>query len=534
MTANNALLRRAILGLCITLGLPGIAAGQARAETVLRYVPSAEPRTMDPVANFLSITQQHGYMVYDTLFSLDEKLVPQPQMVEGFTKSGDGRVYTMTLRPGLKFHDGSPVRSADAIASIRRWAARDPVGRKLTEMGMTLAVVDDRNFTITLEADTPLLLEGFAKPSAAALFVMREKEAQTDPMRPVAEVVGSGPFRFVPGEYRPGARMVYARNTDYVPRAEPASYFAGGKVVKVDRVEWIIMPDSSSAVAALQTGEIDIYETPPLDLLPVLERRRDVTVRVQGQQGQIGFLRPNFLHPPFNKPEGRRALALAMNQADAMAVTAGSDGKYWSRCYSFLACGGANEDQAGSEWMQSQRMDEARRLFQQAGYQGEPVVIIAPGDNEIIKSFGMLAAEQLRAAGLNVDLQLSDFASMMARRVNQGPPSQGGWNLFPMWSYSFEMDNPIANPTMNSACANPSGGYPGWSCAPQIDALRTAWTRETDPAKRREIIHQIQLASAEQVPIVLLGRFFSPMAYRSNLAGLLNTPLPVFWNISKP
>lgn len=529
MTSRFGRILKAGSGLLLASALALGGASPAVAQTVIRYVPSAEPRTMDPVANNLAVTHQHAYLVYDTLFALDADLRPQPQMVEGFEKSDGGRTYTMTLRPGLKFHDGSPVRSADVVASINRWAKRDTVGRKLVELGMQVTAVDDRTFRVTLAQDTPLLIEGFAKSTSAALFIMREKEALTEPTRPVTEIVGSGPFRLV--DYRPGASITYERNRDYVPRSEPPSYFAGGKVARVDRVEWTIMPDSGTAIAALQTGAIDIYESPPLDLLPLLEARPGIVVRMPGGQGQVGFLRPNFKQPPFDKPEARRALALLMDQADAMAITAGVDGKYWNRCYSFLGCGGVNEDQSGTEWMRTANIEEAKRLFRQAGYAGERIVVIAPGDNEVIKGFGILAAERLRAAGVNVDLQLSDFASMMARRINQGPSTQGGWNLFPMWSYGFEMDNPIANPALNTVCSD--GAYAGWACSREIEELKSAWATETDPAKRREIVRRIQVAAAELVPIIPLGRFFSPMAYRRNVTGVLRTPLPVFWELEK-
>jgi peptide/nickel transport system substrate-binding protein len=517
--------------LCGTALLLPAATPAARAETVLRYAASAEPRTLDPVVNGLSITHQHSYLVYDTLFALDAQLTPQPQMVERVEKSADGARWTMTLRPGLAFHDGRPVAAADAVASIQRWAKRDTSGRKLVELGMALEVVDARTFTVALSVDTPLLLEALSKPTAVGLFVMREEEARTDPMTAVPRVIGSGPFRFDSDAYRPGDRMIYRRNTAYLPRAEPPSNFAGGKVAKIDRLDWLIMPDAASAVAALQSGELDIYETPPLDLLPVLERNRNITVAVHGKQGQFGFLRPNHRQPPFDKPEARRALALLTGQRDYMAITAGADGKYWRECYSFLACGGLNENQAATGWMQGGTVAEAKRLFQQAGYDGKPIVVIAPGDNEIIKGFGTLAAERMRAAGLAVDLQYMDFATMMSRRNRKDSPQEGGWNIFPMWSYGFELDNPIASVALSTNCTD--GSYAGWACSPRIEELKNAWARENDPDKRRAIVEDIQKQAAELVPIVPVGQFFAPIAYRTNVSNFLQTPVPVFWNVEK-
>ncbi|KAA2211488.1 ABC transporter substrate-binding protein [Teichococcus oryzae] len=505
----------------------------AQGERVLRYAASAEPRTLDPVVNWLSITHQHGYLVYDTLFSLDAALKPQPQMVGDVEKivTGAGVRWLMTLRPGLAFHDGRPVAANDVIASIQRWAKRDVSGRKLVELGMALEVVDEKRFAVSLPVDTPLLIESFAKPTAAALFIMRAEDAATDPMTPVKEIIGSGPFRFDRAAYRPGDRMVYRRNTSYQPRQEPPSNFAGGKVAKIDRLEWLVLPDSASAVAALQSGELDIYETPPLDLLPVLARNSNVRVAVHGKQGQLGFLRPNHTQPPFDKPEARRALALLTDQREFMAITAGSEGQYWRECYSFLACGGLNENQAGSEWMRGARIEEAKRLFRQAGYAGQPIVVIAPGDNEIIKGFGTLAAERMRAAGLTVDLQYMDFATMMSRRNRREAPQAGGWNIFPMWSYGFELDNPIANVALSTNCTNAS--YAGWACSPRIEELKNAWARESDPSKRGALIADLQQEAAALVPIIPVGQFFAPIAYRTDVANFLETPVPVFWNVEK-
>jgi len=530
--AGMALLRGATCALLLQ-AVATFAPTDARAESVLRYAASAEPRTLDSIVNWLSITHQHSYLVYDTLFSLDATLTPQPQMVESVekTSAGQGTRWLMTLRPGLAFHDGRPVAAQDAVASIQRWAKRDVSGRKLVELGMALEVVDERRFAVSLSVDTPLLIESFAKPTATGLFIMRAEEAATDPMTPVKETIGSGPFRFDRAAYRPGDRMIYRRNAEYRPREEPPSNFAGGKVVRIDRLEWLVLPDSASAVAALQSGELDIYETPPLDLLPVLDRNKEVRVAVHGKQGQFGFLRPNHTQPPFDKPEARRALALLTDQREFMAITAGSDGKYWRECYSFLSCGGLNENQAGGEWMRGARVEEAKRLFQQAGYAGQPIVVIAPGDNEIIKGFGTLAAERMRAAGLSVDLQYMDFASMMSRRNRREAPQAGGWNIFPMWSYGFELDNPIANVALSASCTD--GSYAGWACSPRIEELKNAWARESDPGRRKALIAELQQEASALVPIVPVGQFFAPIAYRTNVVNFLETPVPVFWNVEK-
>lgn len=525
------MLRRLLLAGLAGAGL-ALAAPAAQAQpSVVRYSASAEPRVLDPVVNWLAVTHEHAYLVYDNLLALDAEFRPQPQMVGKVDVSADGTVTTLTLRPGLAFHDGSPVTSADAIASIARWAKRDTTGRRLVAMGLRMEQVDATTFRLTLPRPTPLLLEGLAKPTGAALFVMRQKEAETEATTAIKEIVGSGPFRWVASEYRPGHKLVYERNQAYQPRAEAPSNFAGGRAPRVDRVEWVIMPDSGTAVAALQNNELDYYESPPMDLVPLLRKRPDIKVAVHSRQGAMGFLRFNLTQPPFDKPEARRALALLMDQPDFMAATSGGDPEFWRPCHSFTACGGANKAKQTGDWLRKPNPAEARALFQKAGYDGATIAFIAPGDNEVIKNFAILATDRMRQAGLKVDLQLSDFGAMIARRSNRGPASQGGWNMFPMWSFGAELDNPVASFILSADCSE--SGYAGWACDRQLEALKEQWMFETNPAQRAAIVEQIQAQAEQLVPIVPLGQFFAPVAYRTSLTGVVPTTVPVFWNIQK-
>jgi len=512
--------------------LPIAAAAPVAAQTgpkVVRYAASTEPTTLDPVVSPLLVTQEHGYLVYDTLFSLDAQFRPQPQMVQSVENAPGSAVWIMTLRDGLAFHDGSPVTSADVLASIARWANRDTAGRQLAAMGLRTEALDARRFQLKLDTPTPFLFEALAKPTSSALFIMREREARTEPTRAVPEVVGSGPFRFVKEEHRQGYRIVYERNAQYRPRAEPPSYLSGGKKVNIDRVEWMAMPDPGTAVAALQRGELDICSSPPLDLLPVLRGRRDIVIASTNPQGWVAYVRPNFLHAPFDKPEARRALQLAIRQADVVAAV-GADAEWGVReCFSFLACGGANESEAGTDAIRRGDLAEARRLLQSIGYDGTPVVFIAPGDNEPLRIISTVAAEQMRAAGFVVDLQFSDFAAMMARRNRREVPSQGGWNMFPMLAFAFELDSPASNFLLGTACDGT--GYAGWACDQALFDTRQSWLREPDPARRQQLVRQMQIEAAQLMPVALLGQYVRPIVHRRTVHGLVQAPVTVMWNI---
>ena len=261
----------------LTFSRGRLAAAQASSK-VLRVVPQAEPQSFDPVFTQVNNVSMHGAMIYDQLFGWDDKMNVQPQMVDDWKTTDDRLLYTFTLRRGLKFHDGGDVTTRDVVASLKRMFVRDGQNQLLAGLIDEYQRIDDRSFSIRLKAPfafTEFLLGG---SNGVVGAIMREKDAMTDPFTQVKERIGSGPFRFIDAEYRPGAKLVYEKFDGYVPRSEPASGFAGGKVVKVDRVEWVIIPDTSVAFNALRSGEVDMLDAPPLDLLPTVANDRNIVI----------------------------------------------------------------------------------------------------------------------------------------------------------------------------------------------------------------------------------------------------------------
>ncbi|MDP6239432.1 MAG: ABC transporter substrate-binding protein, partial [Alphaproteobacteria bacterium] len=346
----------------------------AWSETVLKVVPHADLKNIDPIWTTAYITRNHGYMVYDTLFALDENLEVQPQMVDSWSVSDDSLTWAFTLRDELLWHDGTPVTAADCVASIKRWGARDGMGQKLMDATAELRVVDDSTFELVLSAPYGLVLESLGKISSNVPFMMPERLAATDPFEQVPEIIGSGPFLFVAEEWVPGAKVVYVLNQAYVPRTEAPSFAAGGKVVKVDRVEWHYIPDAATAMNALMAGEIDYFELPPHDLLPIMEAAPGVLVENLDPLGQQGWLRMNHLHPPFDDVRIRQAVLWLVDQSLYMNAAVG-DSRYWQTCPAIFACGTPLESDVAAEALMSQDLDKARALITEAGYDGTPVVI---------------------------------------------------------------------------------------------------------------------------------------------------------------
>ncbi len=503
---------------------------QATAETVLRIVPHADLKNLDPIWTTAYITRNHGYMVYDTLFAQDEALNVHPQMVGNWTVSDDSLVYSFTLRDGLKWHDGDPVTAADCVASIERWGKRDGMGQKLMDFTAELTAVDDKTFTMTLKEPYGLVLDSLGKISSNTPFMMKKEHAETDAFEQVSEVVGSGPFRFVKDEWVPGSKVVYVKNTDYVPRSEPASGAAGGKIVHFDRVEWIYIPDPATAMNALINGEVDLWETPAVDMVPLLEQSPAVDLAVIDPLGTQGWMRPNHLHPPFDNPKARQALLYAVNQAEYLQAIVG-DPKLYKECAAYFICGTPNESNVGVEALQSHDQDMARQLLAEAGYKGEKIILMQSTDIPVLNNAALVTAQVLRDIGMDVEVQAMDWSTLTSRRAEKKSPADGGWNIFHTYATGADATSPIAN--IGVSGGGVERAWFGWPTDEVTEELRDAFAREPDAAKKKEIIDKLQGRLFDHlVPYVNYGQWFQPVAWRTGLKGVLVSPVPFFWNIS--
>ncbi|MBR1222719.1 ABC transporter substrate-binding protein [Bradyrhizobium sp. U87765 SZCCT0131] len=528
---RTSLAKIAMRGLLASAVMFGLSTAAQAAGKTITAVMHSDLRVIDPIITTAYISRDHGYMVYDTLLAVDSNFKVQPQMAD-WKVSDDKLTYTFTLRDGLKWHDGKPVTAEDCVASLRRWGARDSMGQKLLDFTASLEATDARTITLKLKEPYGLVLDSIAKPSSVVPFMMPKRIADTPPDKPIPEQIGSGPFKFVQAEFQPGVKAVYEKNKDYVPRSEPPSWTSGGKVVKVDRVEWVTMPDAQTAVNALQSGDIDFIEFPPSDLLPVLEANKDLKVENLNKFGFQTLGRMNFLYPPFDNPKVRRAAFLAVKQKDVLDALVGSS-KYYQICGSFFGCGTPLSTDVGSETLtKGNGLAEAKKLLAESGYDGTPVVIMAPGDVVTLKPQPIVVAQQLRDAGFKVDVVATDWQTVVTRRASQKSPKEGGWNMFfTNWVVADILD-PVVNSSLNSRGKN--GGWFGWADDPKMEQLRDAFARATTAEERKKIATEVQERGFDQVTYIPLGQFLAPAVWRKELTGVLDGPAtPVFWNIDK-
>ena len=522
--------RRSLLAAgAATLALPSI--GRAQASRTLRFVPQANLASLDAIAGTQYVVRNASLLVWDTLFGVNSDLEPKPQMVEAWENTDGGLTWTFKLRPGLKFHDGAPVLARDVIASLDRWMVRDTMGQRIKALQQEMVAVDDRTVRLKLSKPFPKMLFALGKNNAPVAEIMPERIAKTDPFTLISEFVGSGPMKFKRDEWNPGSLAVFELNRDYQPRSEPASWLSGGKQMHFDRIEWLILPDDATKAAALQNNEIDWWENPVPDLVPLLKRNKNITVDIADPLGNIGSFRMNHLHPPFNDVRVRRAVMMALSQEDYMRAVVGDDTALWKTLPSFFTPGTSAYTEAGGELLKGpRRYDEAKKLLAEAGYDGTPVVLCVATDVQITKAQGDITADLLGKIGMKVDYQAIDWGTLGARRAKKDPPSAGGWNIFHTWHAGADCINPAPYTAFDA------GGDKAWFGWPKSDLVQgaiAAWYDAPDAGTEKTAMDNVNRAAMDFVTYLPTGFFLGYQAWRSTVSGVVKAPFPVFWDVKK-
>lgn len=520
--------RMFLAGTAATLAAPAIASPAAR---VLRFVPQSDVAVLDPIANVSYVTRNHALMVFDTLYGVDERNHAQPQMVAGQQIERDGREWTMTLRPGLAFHDGTPVLARDVVASLKRWSKRDNVGQALMAVTDELSVVSDQAFRFRLQRPFPFLPNALGKIGTNIAVIMPERLAATDPFIALSEMVGSGPYRFVASERVPGARIVYEKFAGYVPRPDGTiSALAGPKQVHFDRVEWTVIPDVSTAASALLSGEADWWEQPSPDYLETLGRNRGVTVASIDPFGSAGVIRPNFLQAPTSDPAVRRAALAAISQRDVMNAVIGDDQRRWADHVGYFLPGSAMASSAGMDALKEPPdRDAARRMLAASSYKGEKLVFLVPADLANINAQNLVVADALQKVGFNVDVQTMDWGTVLARANKRDAPANGGWHLVGTFTAGVGLLDPSSN---NFLRGSGTTAIFGWSDVPRLEELRTAWFQAPDQAAQAAICRDIQTVAFDSVPYIPTGLIKPMTAFRKDIVDV-PIGLPLFYGVRR-
>jgi peptide/nickel transport system substrate-binding protein len=503
---------------------PSISRGAAVAP--LKFIPQSDLTILDPVVTTVYTARNHGFMVFDTLFGMNSQYRMEPQMLEGVSLGADGKIWDLTLREGLLWHDGDKVLARDCVASIRRWAVRDGIGTLLMARTDELLAPDDRTIRFRLKRPFQMLPYALGKISTPMCAMMPERLANSDPFKPVSEMVGSGPFRFKADEWLSGARAVYTKFDRYNPRPQLSTgWTAGGKVVHFERVEWITGPDDGASASAMQAGAMDWWELPPVDLLPLLKGTGKIRVEIKDHNGTLGLLKMNNLQPPFNNPTIRRALLGAVVQKDFMSAIAGNDPAMWQTGVGIFTPGTDMATDAGMEVLNGPRdLPAVRAAIKEAGYNGEKTVLISPSEPPFRKAMADVAGPMLVSAGLNVEVQSMDWGTAIVRRESKQPVDKGGWSALCTTANGLDMQTP----TLHFLRATGENAWFGWTKSPRIEELRAAWVDAPDLATQKQIAADIQRQCWIDVPHLPLGIWYQPMAWQNTITGIPDG-FPLFW-----
>ena len=496
--------------------------------TTLRFIPQANLTSINPIWTTATVTTNHGYYVYDTLFAVDMNFVPRPQMAEGAESFNDDRRWRIRLRDGLKFHDGAPVRSADCIASLIRWAKRDGFGQLLAPVTESWTAIDDGTFEVKLSRSFPMLLHAIGKADAPA-FIMPAAIAATDPNKQITEVVGSGPYRFLRDEFNPGSRVVYEKFDGYVPRSEPPNRGAGGKVANFKRIEWHVVSDPSTSANALIKGEVDWWERPSADLASLIDTNAAIAREITDPTGRMAVMRLNHLQPPFNILAVRQAVRMAALQSDYMTATQGDDRSNWQTCLNLWPKGTPYNNTDYTDLM-PQNLDQAKAALKASGYAGEKVVIINPTDFPDIGPLGLVTSDLLRKIGMNVELVDTDWGTVVQRRASREPVEKGGWSIFHTTGGATAWANPALSFLVRG---QGTAGWFGWWSNPTAEKLATDWLYAADPEAQSKAAVALGRLALEEVATVPLGQFTLKTAYRRSLTGILHGSAPYPWGIRR-
>lgn len=532
MKINRRDLLKGAFGLSLAAtGMIGAPAFSQSSKRVLKFVPHANLANFDPIWGTQYVVRNGAQLVWDTLYATDSNLQPQRQMIESEEVSSDGLTWTFKLRPGLKFHDGEPVRAIDAVTSINRWSQRDPMGLMIRAVQNELTVVNDSTFKWVLSKPFPKMLLALGKIGTPLCFIMPERLAKTDPFEQINDYIGSGPMKFSRKEFRPGALAVFERFDGYVSRNEKSNWLAGGKEINFDRIEWIIMPDAATASAALQSGEVDWWEAPLPDLVPLLRRNRNITLDIADPLGNVAAFRLNHLHAPFDNPKIRRAVQMAVSQEDYMRAVVGSDTKLWKSSASFFTPDTPLYTEVGGDLLKNgPQMELARKMLAESGYKNEPVTCLVAQDNAITKAQGEITADLLKRLGMNVDFVATDWGTVGQRRASKNEPGQGGWGMFHTWHAGADCATIAGNIAVR---ANGDKAWFGWPNIPVVEDGVNEWFAASNVAAEKRAFEKINKAGMEDVTYIPTGFFYTYQAWRNNVSGISGGPLPFFSGVKK-
>lgn len=484
-----------------------VLAAPASAQT-LNVAIVGEPETLDPMMStkdVVSIVTQH---FVETLYTFDESWAVAPLLAEELPQiSDDGLTYSIDLRQGVTFHDGSSMDSADVVASLNRWLEVATRGRGVAEQVAGVSATSDYSIEIQMNEAYSPLLSLLAFSNSAAVIYPEETLAET-----MTDIVGTGPYQII--EHVPDQYLQLGRFDGYVSRDEPSSGAAGMRSQTPDEIRFVPVPDANTRVEGLLSGQFDFADGLPAESLARIEAS-DVADPL--------LLRP-FGWPIFaiNHKDGlltdlpmRQALQAAL-PIDDMLFAAFGDDNFFVVDGPLYPEGWSWRTDSGADLYNQNDQQGAAALLEEAGYDGTPLRILTSRQYEFHFKMAEVAAAALEQAGFAVQMDVVDWATLGQRRNDPA-----------LWDIYITHSPFLPEPALTSMYASTS--RLGW-VDEEKDAILAQFTTETDPAVRQELFADLQRRVFEDVGFIKIGGFNALMGHRAGLTGVTATPWPFFWN----
>ena len=505
--------RTALVALLVLLAGAATADAQGahRQGGILKAAMIGEPPTLDTHTTTATIAYQIAWHVFETLYTWDRQYMPVPHLVESHAVSDGGRRYTLTLRKGVKFHNGKELLASDAAASITRWGRLHTTGKTMFKTIEAVEAKDPHTLVIHLKEPSGSLLYALASPYLA---IHQKSVVDAAGDQPVKEYIGTGPFRFV--EHKPDRHIRLARFKEYSARSEAPDGHSGKRTAYVDEIRFMPVPDVAVRVAGIESGEYHFVQQVKGDQYDRLKANAKL---------ELSIIKPgNWITAALNHKQGlmtnrklRQAMQAVLDMDPIMTAAMGHKAFFRVDGALYSSEQGLFHSQAGVTGYNLKNKERARALLKEAGYAGEPVRWITTKEYDYMYNSAVVAKQQMEEVGFKVDLQVLDWATVVQRR---NKPEL--WEVFTT-GITFQPDPAL---TSNLQC-----NWPGWWCQEDKERLLAELIKENDPKKRRAIIERIQAVFYEDVGRIKMGDFFTLYATR-DVKGFQGNPFLHFWDIS--
>ena len=468
-----------------------------------------EPQTLDPMSSTADLVGTIMQHVYELLYTYDANSNVVPMLAETLpTVSKDGLVYTIPLRQGVKFHNGKEMTSADVVASLERWMKMAPRGKAVAKEVKSIEAKGPHAVVITLNRPYAPLVAHLALSNGFAAIMAKDSIAE-----PLTQFVGTGPYMFK--ERKPDQYVQLVRYDGYSPRSEPASGYAGRREAWIDELRFIPVPNANTRVEGSLSGQYQFADLLPVESYARIENAPNVKPVLTSPFG-FPYLVLNTKQGPLANLALRQSVEAALNNADMMGAGFG-DAKFYTTEPSHYAKNTPFYSTAGTENYGKGDAKKASAMAAAAKYDGTPIKILTSQQYEFHYRMALVMAENLKAAGFKVDMQVVDWATLIQRRNDPAL-----WDIY--ITHSAVLPEPTLTPPQLGE------GAPGWWSSPAKKAALDAFDAESDPAKRGPLWGKVQEVVYTEVPYIRVGSFNSLTARSAKLDGYVAMPWPFFWN----